>query len=288
MTGWCRRLAACAVLCWIAVANGADASGRVSVPSLDAPQGRPVALPAFWLPAVGAAAAPAWVLLHGCGGPYGRGGELSERMRSYAALLNGLGHHVLVPDSLGPRGERELCTQRIGTRRVTQRERRRDALGALQWLAAQPGVDAGRLGLIGWSNGGTTVLAALNLAHPEVAAAIVRPRAAVAFYPGCVDEGRRGFRPSAQLLMLLGGADDWTPAEPCEALARASAPPRPEAVVYAGAFHGFDGMAALQLRLDVPNGQRPGQGVHVGGDPTAREASRERLVRFVREAFERP
>jgi dienelactone hydrolase len=121
-----------------------------------------------------------------------------------------------------------------------------------------------------------------------VAASLVRPHAAVAFYPGCVDEGQRGFRPSARLLMLLGSADEWTPAEPCEALAQASAPPRPEAVVYAGAYHGFDGTAAVQLRRDVPNGQRPGQGVHVGGDPAAREASRERLLRFAREAFERP
>lgn len=279
---------AIAIVAGMLAIGGARGQVQVNVPSLDAPQGLPVALPAFWLPAGGGGAAPAWVLLHGCGGPYGRSGALSARMRGYAEMLNGLGHHVLVPDSLGPRGERELCTQRIGTRRVTQRERRRDALGALQWLAAQPGVDPARLGLIGWSNGGTTVLAALNLNHVEVAAARVQPSAAVAFYPGCIDEAGRGFASSARLLLLLGGADDWTPAAPCLALADGSAPPRPEVVVFDGAHHGFDTTAAVQLRRDVSNGVQPGQGVHVGGDPAAREASRERLQRFARDAFERP
>lgn len=96
-----------------------------------------------------------------------------------------MGVHVLVTDSLTPRGEREICTQKTGQRRITQLHRRRDALGALQWLAVQPGVDASRLGLLGWSNGGSTVLAATNLQHREVAVAAVRPSLTVAFYPGC-------------------------------------------------------------------------------------------------------
>jgi len=41
------------------------------------------------------------------------------------------GVHALVLDSFTPRGEREICTQRVGMRRITQQQRRRDALGAL-------------------------------------------------------------------------------------------------------------------------------------------------------------
>ena len=78
--------------------------------------------------AEGARDRPAIVLLHGCGGPYGPQRQLSERMNEHARLFNGQGWHVLVPDSLTPRGERELCTQREGTRAVTQTQRRRDAL----------------------------------------------------------------------------------------------------------------------------------------------------------------
>lgn len=275
----------------------------LSVPSLDATQrgGPPVMLPATWLAVATAALAkpaPALVLLHGCSGLFARGRagsgarEMAPRYTEVAAHLNALGISVLIIDSLTPRGERQLCTQRIGTRRVTQLNRRRDALGALAWLAAQPGVDAKRIGLLGWSNGGSTVLAATNLEHPEVAKAPVRPSLAVAFYPGCEADGRRGYRPSAPLLMLLGEADDWTPAAPCKALAARTPPssqvppvPAPQWQGYEGAYHGFDGTAPVRLRRDVPNGVHPGQGVHVGADPKARAAARERLDRFLRETW---
>jgi len=274
---------------------------RVEVPSLELSAGEPVRLPGFWFPAgpVGEGPPrPALVLLHGCGGPYGRGGiRLSERMLEYSAWLNGLGVHVLVTDSLTPRGERELCTQRMGGRAVTQAHRRRDALGALQWLAAQPGVDAQRLGLLGWSHGGSTVLAATNLQHPEVRSAPVKPALAAAFYPGCGAELRRGYRAAAPLLLQVGEDDDWTPPEPCRQLAElaelaAQAEKADQASgatvtfhAYPGAVHGFDGTAPVTLRRDVPNGVRPGQGVRVGGQPAARELSRERLGAFLATQF---
>jgi dienelactone hydrolase len=211
-------------------------------------------------------------------------GAPAARYVEAAARLNAMGIHVLVTDSLTPRGEKELCTQRTGTRRVTQSERRRDALGALQWLAAQPGVDAARLGLLGWSNGGSTVLAATNRRHPEVAAAAVQPSLAVAYYPGCESELARGYVATAPLLMLLGELDDWTPAAPCKALAAKADPalgPVPVLEAYAAAYHGFDGRAPVRLRADVPNGVHPGQGVHVGAEPVARSAAAERLRQFL-------
>ena len=264
---------------------------EVSVPSLDRRGDVPIDLPGFWYrteaPAAGGLA-PAIVLLHGCGGPYDRPGALSKRMHEYAALVNALGMHALVTDSLTPRGERELCTQRVGDRAITQTHRRRDALGALQWLAAQPGVDATRIGLMGWSHGGSAVLATLQRGHSETEASTVRPAFGVAFYPGCADPLRRRWQASAPLLMLLGGADDWTPAAPCEALARQAEGPPVQVETYAGAYHGFDGTAPVRLRRDVPNGAHPGQGVHVGGDAAARAASHERLRAYLRERLARP
>lgn len=280
---------ALALSCALAVASAAPA--EVSVPSLDRRDGAPVQLPGFWFPAEGVAErarAPAVLLLHGCGGPYDRSGHLSRRLHDYAALVTALGAHALVTDSLTPRGERELCTQRTGDRAITQMHRRRDVLGALQWLAAQPGVDGARLGLIGWSHGGSAVLATLQRGHPEVADAAVQPAFAVAFYPCCADPLRRRWQPTAPLLMLLGGADDWTPPEPCEALARQAGGPAVQVETYAGAYHGFDGTAPVRLRRDVPNGVNPGQGVHVGGDAAARAASQERLRRYLRERFAKP
>jgi len=177
--------------------------------------------------------------------------------------------------------ERELCTQRIGTRAVTQANRRLDALGAVAWLARRADVDARRIGLMGWSNGGSTVLAATNQRQRDVAQAAVQPAFAVAFYPGCEGELKRGYQTGARLLMLVGEADDWTPAAPCHELARRAVGVKPEIEGYPGAYHGFDSNAPVRLRNDVPNGVNPGQGVHVGGDAQARQRSRDTLLRFL-------
>ena len=266
-----------------ALAPTAHAQEQVEFDSLDVAGGKPVRLIGYWLPAPDPkASAPALVLLHGCGGPYERSGRLDQRMRSYAALLNAQGAHALVLDSLTPRGEKELCTQKVGTRQVTQANRRLDALAALAWLAKRTGVDPQRLGLLGWSNGGSTVLAAINTRHPAVAAASVKAAFAVAFYPGCEAELKRGFESRTPFLMLVGEADDWTPAAPCHKLAGAAAgPTKPAIEGYAGAYHGFDSNAPVRVRKDVPNGVNAGQGVHVGGDPVAREASRQRVLQFL-------
>jgi len=277
----------------VSPAMASDAAHRVQLASLPQRDGQALALSAYWFPAdspsgIEANARPAILLLHGCGGALGRQADrLSERMHSYRALLNQQGWHVLVLDSLSPRGERELCTQRIGSRQVTMRERRRDALGALQWLAARPEVDPARLALLGWSNGGSTVLASTAAEHEEVRSNPAKPRAAVAFYPGCEAELKRGYRAQAPLLMLLGAADDWTAAKPCEQLAAAGRTQQGHAPIqfqsYAGAYHGFDSDAPLRLRREVPNGVNPGAGVHVGGNAEAWAASREAMLGFLRE-----
>ena len=271
-----------AVLVGLGGSSGASAQERVSFPSFDGAGNAPVVLNGYFFPAA-SSPAPAIAMFHGCGGAYDRQGTLARRLREYAALFNGIGFHVLVVDSLTARYEKELCTQRVGKRRVTQVNRRLDALGALAYLADRSDVDPKRLGLIGWSNGASAVLAATNLHHPDVAAAIVKPAFAIAFYPGCEADLRRGYSPSAPLLMLVGQLDDWTPSAPCVALARDSEEPHPEIVVYPGAWHGFDSDVPVRLRKDVPNGANPGQGVHVGGNPAAWRDSRDRVVRFAAE-----
>jgi dienelactone hydrolase len=277
-----RAVRALLALLLVLAATGSWAQERVSFPSFDGAGNAPVVLTGHFFPAA-SSPAPAVAMFHGCGGAYDKSGALAQRMRDYAALFNGMGMHVLVVDSLTARYEKELCTQRTGTRRVTQANRRLDALGAIAYLAERSDVEAKRIGLIGWSNGGSTVLSATNLHHRDVAAAVPRPAFAIAFYPGCETELRRGYLPSAPVLMLVGQLDDWTPSPPCVALAKTVAETPPEIVVYPGAWHGFDSAAAVRLRKDVPNGANPGQGVHVGGNASAWRASRDRVVRFVTE-----
>lgn len=283
---FCFRLQGLVLCALLGLAGAAGAQPVVEFDSLDQRAGSPVLLKGFWFAAQGGAGPrPAVALLHGCGGAYDRAGALSPRMRDYAALLNQQGMHALVVDSLSPRGERELCTQRIGTRAVTQANRRLDALAAVAWLAHQPQVDGRRIGLLGWSNGGSTVLAATNRRQGEVAAhsQVDKPAFAIAFYPGCEAELMRGYETSTRLLLLVGDADDWTAAAPCRQLVQSAAGRTPELEVYPGAYHGFDSTAPVRLRRDVPGGVNPGQGVHVGGDPQALQLSRERLLRFLAE-----
>lgn len=284
MTGRWRAVARAAgalgVAALIAITGSAAARERVSFPSLDGDPGAPIVLTGEWFAARSAVPAPAVVLMHGCGGAVDRHGEPTLRMRRYADLLNRAGVHALVVDSLTPRYEIELCTQRLGKRRVTQVNRRLDALGAVAFLAQRDDVDARRIGLMGWSHGGSSVLAASNLRHRDVAAAQVRPAFAIAFYPGCEAELKRGYEPAAPLLILVGELDDWTPAAPCRALAKRSGPPV-EIETYAGAYHGFDSAQAVRVRKDVPNGVHPGQGVHVGGNADAWRESNARWLRFL-------
>lgn len=247
---------------------------RWIVPSLDAPHGERLGLSAWWFPALSEDSArrkPTVLMLHGCGGMLDRSGRKpSSRTLDYAQWLNAQGWHALALDSLSARDERELCTQKTGGRRVTQFHRRLDVMGALQHLSEHPEVDPHRVVLLGWSHGGSTVLAATNRRHADVARAPLTPRLAVAFYPGCGSERQRGYQPNTDVLLLLGLADDWTPAAPCQDLQG----PRVQVHAWEGAHHSFDGTAPVRLRADVPNGVNPGQGVHVGGHPEARAAAR--------------
>src|SRR5262245_8912455 len=220
---------------------------------------------------------PAIVALHGCGGLWGRSaGELSKRHADWGERLVQAGYLVLFPDSFNPRGVTSVCnaTNRV----VAPSGRAFDALGAAQWLATQSFVDKDRIGALGWSNGGSTVLhlVARKNAKPAFAAA-------VAFYPGCrVLLERRQWEPRIPLLIQIGEADDWTPAAPCKELAGKSKDARIE--LYPDAYHDFDAP-------DTPVRERHGVAfsasgtgiVHVGTNEPARRAAIDSTMKFFAE-----
>jgi len=138
--------------------------------------------------------------------------------------------------------------------------------------------------LLGWSHGGSTVLNAMASA-PSKGPGFT---AAIALYPGCTAFAKapERFHPYASLLVLIGDADDWTPAKPCSELADVvrKRPEPMELVVYPGAYHDFDNpaMTKLAVRKDVPNGVNPGSGVTVAPDPHAREDAKKRVLEFLK------
>ena len=249
-------------------------------------------------PTAANAATPLVVGLHGCGGMFsarrGSEGKLSDRFMQWTAQMLDDGYAVLWPDSFSPRGLREVCTIKMGERTINVTTRRLDALGALRFAAALPGIDAQRVALIGWSHGGSSTLATINREEPLVAAfragAGAPPffRAAVAFYPGCASAVRAGakWRPGTTTAIHIGASDDWTPAAPCIQLAEAMrAANQPLTVsVYPAAYHGFDAPSGrVAVRKDVPNGVNPGQGVTQGPNAEARALANDRVRTFLRE-----
>jgi len=158
----------------------------------------------------------AGIALHGCGGLLNKEGELARRETDWANRLVGAGYVVLFPDSFTARGFRQICT--VHDRAIFPRDRAGDVAAATEWLAKQPFVDSKRLGLMGWSHGAMSVLWALR---PGFLDAPPRFKTAIAFYPGCRQIARLDdWRPSIPLILLIGGADDWTRPGPCRELAR--------------------------------------------------------------------
>jgi dienelactone hydrolase len=87
------------------------------------------------------------------------------------------------------------------------------------------------------------------------------------------------------LILMLGDKDDWTAPGPCIALGREVGA---EVNVFADSYHDFDNpVGEVKLRKDVPNGVNPGQGVHAGPNPAAREKAYARVLEALRAAFDK-
>ena len=241
-----------------------------------------VMLTAYWAaPQPSDKPAAAVVALHGCNGlPADRTVFAYPRHR-YIRLLNDAGAGVLYVDSFGSRGQGDLCAQKPSERSISEVNRRLDVLGAMQWLAAKPEIDARRLGVVGWSHGGQTVLSVADASAEVVQQALVKPAALVAFYPGC-NTFEKSFRYEAvaPLLVMSGELDDWTPAAPCKRLTDRlqSGKHLVRYVQYEGSYHAFDSARPVVERGDV-GGTKSGK-AKVGGNPAAREASALELMRF--------
>jgi dienelactone hydrolase len=182
---------------------------------------------------------------------------------------------------------REVCTRR-DSGGLPNRERPRDAYGALRWLQSQDFIRPDRIVLMGWSHGGSTVLAAVDASTAARPAGLARDfRGAVAFYPGCrVAEHSRSWTTRIPLTILVGGADDWTPAAPCAALAR-RVRERGEPVgiiVYPGARHGFDIPGQpLVVRRGLARSARPDRTATVEEDPVSRADAISRVEKLLGE-----
>jgi dienelactone hydrolase len=266
--------------------NFALSQEQVRFASLDADltQGTPTQIEGLLYRPEGNVPAPAIVLAHGCGGMYGRDGLPMLRDHEWAWRFHALGYVVLRIDSFTPRGVREICDQ-TGRTISPSRERARDAYGALVYLQGLPFVQPARIGLLGWSNGGSTTLYAVDQTFRGRLADLRHDfAAAVAFYPGCraPRDRKMAWTTSIPLLILIGEADDWTPAQPCvELIMRAKALKAPVDIhIYPGAYHDFDAPnVPLRVRQNVAT--TASGTATVGTDPAGRADAIERAPAFL-------
>ncbi len=251
----------------------------------------PLDLPATLLRPTGDGPFPAIVVLHDCSGLGPRSGGAPLR---WGSVLAAQGYVVILPDSFLPRGLPDgVCTAPPSPQSASALPYARaiDAYSALAYLRTLSFVDRDRIGVMGGSHGGSSTLATMSKVAPDVAAR--RPgafAAAVALYPGCgaryggwsvvredgghgpVTEFKGLYEPVAPLLILIGEADDWTPAEHCRVLAeRAAAAGLPVSIkIYPGARHSFDSPNPPRYLATRNNANKPdGKGATTGGDPVA-------------------
>jgi dienelactone hydrolase len=215
-------------------------------------------------------------------------------------VLTAKGYVTIWPDSFTTRGyPNGVCTVTSGPR-IPFQQRAADAYTALNHLHSLPYVDGKRVAVMGGSHGGSSTLAAVvDIATNTKQKG--RFAAAVALYPGCGQPvgdwsvrrakaakhritGYAGvFKPSAPLLILIGEADDWTPAEPCRQLAAASqrAGYPVDIVVYPGAHHSFDSRVPVRFIPQRRNrNSASGRGATTGGHPEAWADAITRVERF--------
>lgn len=207
-------------------------------------------------PAKAAAPAPAVVMMHGRGGAYSSAAKgrydvatLSKRHRAWGSLWAAKGFVAVLVDGFSPRGYPAGFPRfSYNTRPASVNEvsvRPLDAYGALTWLRARSDVAADRIGLQGWSNGGSATLATMA-AGPGFGppASIQGFNAALVFYPACRLRGRfdDGYRPYAAVRVFHGTADEEVSYRRCRSLVERSRKLGGDIAItlYPGATHGFD------------------------------------------------
>jgi dienelactone hydrolase len=203
---------------------------------------------------------PAIILAHSCAG-------VNTHTSVWGKLLVSWGYLVLAPDSFNPRGTKAVCTT---PNVVTPNTRISDIAGALDYLATRPDVIKGKIGIIGHSHGGSTVI---RSAQKSFGLAQRGLAGGVAYYPGCTPSLDTGI--AIPVLLLAGDKDDWTSADRCrQMVANLSQPGLVEAVYYPNAYHSFDSQVADR---NVPGA---GKTHHLAYDPAAAPDAEARTKAF--------
>jgi dienelactone hydrolase len=249
-----------------AATPGSAAEQQVTFTSA-ATVGPPASLQGFLTKPKAKRAVPAVVLLHSCLG-------LPTDRQAIGARIASWGYAALFVDDFSTRGLKETCS-------VDFAEALADADGALAFLARRPEIDASRIAVVGYSQGGDTALsiATGRMAGDDALADGAKFVAAAAYYPPCANQGEREL--TMPILILIGEADSVTPYADCRAFlfGRNAATAEFELDVFPKAAHGFDNPGFA--------GDRRVLGMTLKYDAKAADQATADLRRFLRNIFGR-
>jgi dienelactone hydrolase len=224
----------------------AHAQQKVAIPTLTPPS-----LPAFLrhesptatvtgeltLPKNASGPVPAMVLLHGSGGLQGPPGA---NVKKWAEILNGWGVATLMVDSFGPR---KITTTVADQSKLSSWADVADGLAALKVLGADSRIDRNRIGVLGWSRGGTAAInTALETVRRIIIADDLKFAAHVVFYGTAMLQNRDRATDQSPLLFFHGEADNYTPIGPTREFANwAKSKGSPVTFIsYPNTYHDFD------------------------------------------------
>ena len=169
---------------------------------------------------------PTIIVAHGCDG------ISNQAYRDWAKELKSWGYNAILSDSFQIRKYVNLCASDKSAIQVMPSVRRDDLVEIAKYVKSQPW-HSGKVGAIGFSHGGSTMLSIAASRQKEISAV-------VAYYPGC----NRWFvhssltpvitEPEIPLQVHLAEKDDWTPISECNYLIGA------EEFIYKNVTHGFD------------------------------------------------
>lgn len=183
---------------------------------------------------------PVVVYIPACGGP-NFPLELQTEKR-WIERLNGKGIAAFVVDPFVPRGlDQGNCDKVLTVRQDVQDKKEDvlkllaqggdDAVAAVKTAKGLPGIDPGKVFLMGASYGGTATLYATDPKSPRPSDTDLA--GVVAYFPLCDGTAEA----AVPTLVMIGDQDDWTgPVAACEALKGRG---KFEVVVYPGATHAF-------------------------------------------------
>ena len=281
-----QKAAALLAVVGLAACGGNDeptptAVAQVSYQSLDPV--KPLTVPATLRIPNAAPGMPAVVIVHGSGG-------IDSRGPSYAAELNKAGIATLEIDMWTPRGVVGLAN-----RPRTVAETLPDAYGAFKYLASQPGIDAKRIGIMGFSWGGVvSMLTATRPYTEQYLGSGAKFAAHAPNYPVCWVYNRvPGYEfnsfTGAPVFIQGGELDTYDLPDTCPTLVQSvqvAAPGLVSVKMYAGATHAFDRVTEPDTTVTDPFSHLGrGGDVDFKANPAVAAQSRAATVAFFRASF---